>query len=480
MNNPRTITIPDGVPRRLAGTVRRRLHLILFLGVFALGLWQNLAAIDSSQFHPDESRWLNRAHYLRDLAHPLSDVWEDRYLTRGQPPMGSYLTGIGLLLQGRDLTTNGPWDFHFGNESSTTWNAIKGNMPAPADIEAARRTNAVVGALSCAVLFLIVARLANAFGGVIAGVFLAFHPLQIYLASIGVSDAVFTLFMALAALAGLALARAPTWPRALALGVVLGCGASTKLSPLFVSLPLAGLGVVILFDPLLRRLPVVGRLWRAVSRVEVGSKQRLGWMLIAQPAITAATFVLSYPYLWPDPLGRTLKLLDFRQSEMDNQARIWPTTAINSRVEAVRRTWENLENLYSSSGRGIAFVGRALGRQWAPHGVDLPFAVVGLAMLVWLAWRQGIASPPALTLAVIGVQSAVILAGLGVDFNRYYLPFVFASGVGIGILGSRVGTIVASLYGRWHLALPRPVVRPAPRGAAMPSRAAGQSRPADR
>ncbi|HKG25112.1 MAG TPA: hypothetical protein VKB09_05645, partial [Thermomicrobiales bacterium] len=180
MSRPRFFPNSGAPPRAGVETAGRRLGLVLVVGVFALGLWQNFDALTASQFHPDESRWLNRAYYLRELLHPRSKVWEDRYLTRGQPPMGSYVTGIGLILQGRDLTTNGPWDFHFGNESTTTWNAVKGNMPAPADLTAARRTNAVVGALSCAVLFLIVARLTNVFGGLVAGTFLAFHPLQIY------------------------------------------------------------------------------------------------------------------------------------------------------------------------------------------------------------------------------------------------------------------------------------------------------------
>jgi hypothetical protein len=480
MNSPRIPTIPGSVPWLRTRTARHPLHLVLFFGVFAFGLWQNLTALHTSQFHPDESRWLNRAHYLLDFAHPLSAVWEDRYLTRGQPPMGSYVTGIGLLLQGRDLTTNGPWDFHYGNESTTTWNAIKGNMPAAADIEAARRTNAVVGALSCAVLFLIVARLTNAIGGFIGGVFLAFHPLQIYLASIGVSDAVFTLFFALATLAALALARSPTWWRALALGLVLGCGASTKLSPLFVSLPLAGVGVAILVDPVVRQTPLIGRLWGQISRVDSGSARPLGWMLVSVPATTVATFVLSYPYLWSDPIGRTQQLLDFRRSEMDNQARIWPITAIDSRVEAVRRSWHNLEQLYSSSGRALAAIGRVFGQHWDQRGYDLPFAILGLIVLLWLAWTSGIASPHALTLVLLAVQSGVILVGLSVDFNRYYLPFVLTSGVGVGILSGQLSAAAATLVARRQRASDRRIAKSEPEPGLVRGGAGRRSRVTNR
>ena len=47
---------------------------------------------------------------------------------------------------------------------------------------------------------------------------------------------------------------------------------------------------------------------------------RLGLMLVAVPAIAVATFVASYPYLWPDPVGRTEKLFEFRVREMRSQA----------------------------------------------------------------------------------------------------------------------------------------------------------------
>jgi Dolichyl-phosphate-mannose-protein mannosyltransferase len=431
---------------RLPSRVGNRRTLLVAgvaLLVFAVSLWQNLAAIPESQFHPDESRWLNRAYFLREFLHPTSALWEDRYLTRGQPPMGSYVTGIGLLLQGRGLDQNGPWDFHYGNEVTIGWNLVKGNMPNPADLIAARRTNAVVGALTCLVLFLIVTALSNWVGGAVAALFLAFHPLQIYLASLGVSDAVFTLFLALATLAIILLAARPTWPRAIALGVVLGFGASTKLSPIFVAVALAALGAVILADPLLRRVPLAGRLWARWSRVTDGSNRRLGWMLIALPAIAFATFVASYPYLWPDPIGRTRLLLDFRRNEMENQARIWPTTAVDSHVEALRRTWLNLERRYSASERLFADVGRALGHDWAGKGIDVPLALAGLAIFAWLALRNGFPSRQVLALALLVAQSATILGNMRVDFNRYYLPIVFVCAIGVGMLAGQIWVWVA-------------------------------------
>src|SRR5262249_35163528 len=151
-----------------------------------------------------------------------------------------------------------------------------------------------------------------------------------------------------------------------------------------------------------------------------------------------AFFVVSYPYLWPDPIGRTRALLDFRQHEMENQAQIWPDTAIDSRAEAIKRTWDNLENTYSTSERIISAVGHAVNQDWTGFGIDVPVAVAGLCLFAALTLMRGLPARHLLALAVVGSQSAIILAKLSVDFNRYYLPLVFVSALGVGLLVGQV------------------------------------------
>lgn len=88
--------------------------IVLALVLLVISFFQNLSDIPLTPFHPDETRWINRAHYVADLRDPFGPTWQEGYLTRGQPPLGSYLMGIGLLAQGRDLETNGVWDFKHG------------------------------------------------------------------------------------------------------------------------------------------------------------------------------------------------------------------------------------------------------------------------------------------------------------------------------------------------------------------------------
>ena len=219
--------------RLYAWCIRAHLHVVVAgAAIFVATFAHDLGHIHATQFHPDESRWLNRAFYVRALAHPFSSAWEDRYLTRGQPPVGSYITGLGLLAQGRDLTTNLPWDFIHGDETNTWWNTSRGAMPSTADLMAGRRTSAFTGAVTALALFAIVTWLFNLPGGIIAGLTYCVHPLQRNLSSLGVSDSPFACLVALSLLAGVMLAAKPTWPRTALLALLLGLGAGTKLSPI--------------------------------------------------------------------------------------------------------------------------------------------------------------------------------------------------------------------------------------------------------
>jgi len=415
----------------------RRLHVVLAgLFVFLVSLQQNVAEIPRTQYHPDESRWLNRSHYTIDLFDPFSEVWQDRYLIRGQPPGGSYVTGIGLLLQGRDLDTNNAWDFRFGDQRYTWWNASRGNMPSEADLFAARRTSAVLGAISVLALFLIVTWLSNVAGGIAAGFFLALHPLGIYLSSLGVSDAAFTTFTALATLAGMALAAKPTWLRATVLGLLLGAGAATKLSPLFLAAGLAAIGAVLVVAPVVRRAGPLNRVLDWIPGYGGTRSRRLGWMLLCQPVITVAVFVLSYPYLWPAPIWRTRSLFEFRRAEMDNQARLWPHDSVDSRIEALERTWTMLEHRFSATGRIASEVADRFGFSVSDRGIDVPIAVAGLCLLLVAVYRKGVTSPAMMAAAVAGGQAALIIGGLRINFDRYYLPIVFFLGIGVGLLAA--------------------------------------------
>ncbi|MDQ4045189.1 MAG: hypothetical protein M3173_07055, partial [Chloroflexota bacterium] len=158
-------------PTVVAHSWRSAVIILLAALVFVVAFVHYRSDVDTTNFHPDESRWLNRAHYLEDLLDPFGPTWSDQYLTRGQPPVGSYVMGAGLLLQGQDLDTNRAWDFR----RAGSWNVDNGMYPTHEDLRAGRMTNVMLGAVAVSITFLAVTMLSNVAGGLVAAVILTFH-----------------------------------------------------------------------------------------------------------------------------------------------------------------------------------------------------------------------------------------------------------------------------------------------------------------
>jgi hypothetical protein len=386
--------------------------------VFLVALWANLSAVAITEFHRDEARWVHRARFLEELRNPTGEFWRESELMIGQPPLGSYLMGLGLTVQGRDLDTNGFYNFHFGPD----WNWRHGTMPDEADLAAARRTNSVVGALIAVSVYLIARGLSNAVAGIAAAALLVPHPLSIYLSSLAGSDALVTLLVALAALVAMALANRPTWPRAILLGVLLGLGGSAKLSPLALAIVLAAAGMV---------LVIYG--WRGSGR-SARHDGRLGWRLLVQPPLAVVTFIASFPYLWPDPVGRTRALFEFRAIEMYNQGVLWSELNVDGPIDALGRIGNWLGDIDSVTGQLFEIIARQFGVSWKPMGLDLVLAIIGALILLVLVIQRGLGSRWAMAALVLGGQVALIVVGMRADFSRYLLPVLIATAVCGGLV----------------------------------------------
>lgn len=413
---------------------QRRRDLIIALLIFLTGFGFYLSGIENQSYHLDESRWINRAGYLEDLADPFGPTWNHQYLSRGQPPVGSYSIGLGLLLQGRDLDTNPAYDFR----RSGDWNAAYGTYPDNGDLMAGRRWNAFLGGISAALIYIVVRQLANPIGGVVAAIFLLANPLEIWYNRIALADTTLTLTLALLYLGTINFMRKPRWWLAVAIGILIGLGGGNKFTPLALSLPLAGIGGLILLRGWWFRLKhrnlAGSSFWRLPPFTD------MSWMLISTPFVALATFVLTYPYLWPDPINRTLYMLRFRQFEMDNQYNLNPHFQTDSPLESLQMTYDVLGNTWSSTLQMFQWL--RLDRVGEiTSGTDLWLAIAGLALLTVVGLRKELRSAELAIAALIVFQFATIILNMRVAFERYYLPIMFgefvAVGVTIGYLSSR-------------------------------------------
>lgn len=399
------------------------------LAAILVGILAFLLARDAGElpnFNPDESRWISRAHYLADLADPASPTWQDQYMTRGQPPLGSYVMGFGLVLQGRDLETNPPWDFSIPWEE----NIAAGHKPVAADLQAGRRTSAVLVAATAVVLIAVAATFVAPPWAVLAGLVFAVHPFNSYIGSMAVSDALFGFLIALAALAAAAFASRPTWWRAIGLGALLGLGGATKLSPLLVAVGLSAGAVLLLMLMRLRGQPDE-------------AQRRQAWQGVMIGVAALVTFVAVYPYLWSNPIGHTANLFTFRVEEMAAQAADWPVMAVPNRAEALRRVGANFTERYNLLG-GIAASVHAP----APllvRSVEVVLAGLGVLVMGVTALRAGPYSARFLAFAVMAGQVAVTILGMRSEFDRYHVPAAVLGAVAIAVAVEWL----ARLAGRW-------------------------------
>lgn len=291
-------------------------------------------------------------------------------------------------------------------DQDTAWNTSQGNMPANEMLETARRTTAALTALTAVMIFLVGTRLTSTAGATIGALIFALHPLTRYLSTFAGSDAALVFFIALSALFAARLAEKPTWPRALLTGIAIGLGGGVKLSPLGIAVALAVVGLLIM-----------------VSKNKRSS--RLGLMLLAQPFIAAATFVISYPYLWRNPIENSLNLLRYRTLSFDLQSSLWGQIAVNSPQEAIQRIWTRFAS------EEWSLLGRFFGIAWP---VENLIALTGLAALAIYVVKRGISSPTSMIAAVLGASAAITVIGMQVDWTRYHWPILLSASLCIGVV----------------------------------------------
>ena len=420
---------------------RNLLPDIVIVGLLvAASISINMQRVELTPGDRDETRWLNRAYYAADLADPFGPTWQDYVITVGQPPLGSVAIGIGLALQGEDLRGTGVWDYQYDRN----WYTATGGYPTEDTLHAGRRTNAVIGALAVGAAYVLGRLTTNRVGGVAAGVYLAWHPLHIVLSTQALSDETFALLLLLALMAGWQFAAKPTWARAIVLGILLGLGGATKLTPLLLAPPLAAFGVLRLI----------------ADRSPAG--RRAGAMLIAQPFIAFFAFVAAYPWLWENPIGRTWRLFVFRSGEMDAQTSAWPNALTDGPFEAIARFGYKLTYTHSTSQKALQQVFDWLGIERTAVGIDLVLAAAGAAILLTTIARRGLWTPHALVAMLMFGEIAILALGMKADFYRYHLPVVMIVSACIAVAVGTGWSMAHSLVRRRSLS-PTPAI--APKGA---------------
>lgn len=403
-------TRPDPVRRHL---LRRPPGYDLAIGfvIVVITFLSLLDGIADAPLHMDESNWISRAHYLSDLRDPDAETWDaDSFMMRAQPRLGSLWAGLALVVQGRDLATNAFWRWGGTYEE----NLAEGRIPDPADLVAVRRANALLVALTTALLFATVAAFSGRVGGLVAAIGFASHPFVRDAGQRAMSDALFIFLLMVAGAAAWKLASRPRWMWSVVLGLAIGLAGATKLSPIFLAIPVLVLGVTSLVAP----LTVRGREWRAGAGL---------WMKTL-PILPLAVvgFGMFDPWLWTAPIDHGIRLFRTRSVEMQQQADRHAERHVTGFADSLGHSWQMIG--------GGSLVREAF----------IVIGLLGLGIAVRSAWRQGPWSPTAFLLAILGVEAAIILSTIKVAFDRYYLPVILllalTAGVAAGAAARKLGS----------------------------------------
>ena len=395
-----------------------------YLLIFFVLIYFYCSGLESAIFHPDESQWIGtsavfEAYFSGDFSSPL---WNESYWTITQPPLPRYMIGLGRLMGGLGVAElNSPWIYH-DNEQT---NIAKGRLPSQRLLWWSRLPMGILAAAAILVGFFLLKRIAGRWPGylwIMLCLLSSYFPLMLSRA-MGESSL-------LASIAGIMFISdrllqvsdnqelkkpGKLYIYFLLLGIAIGLAESSKLNGL--SVIAAGFALALLIG----------------VRMKQTRTMKILFGLIAVTILTISsqlTFLLLNPYLWKDPLNRTITMFSNRITEMNNQQIAFPASRIQGFSQQVKVVTTRIFQTYSP----IHFDGVL----W----INIIFFLVGLACVLVTAvkyLKHQHSNSASAALLLVGMAASLPSLFTPLDWDRYYLlPVYFstlAAAVGIWWLG---------------------------------------------
>ncbi len=380
-----------------------------------------LLDLDDLTFHADESSRIASSKSFEALVGLDFDspVWEERHLMLTQPPLSRYVIGVGRTLGGYDasaLNTSWQWD------RSDAANIKAGAMPSPALLWWSRLPMAVLAVGSGLLLFLLARAIAGPAGGYAILLLYVANDYVLYTIRLALGEGP---LLAAALLATVAACQAVRhWPRAAdaatpswrayrpalvwltVCGVAGGLAGAAKLNGLAAALAGVVMAVV---------LALAGD--RGLSLARRAGLALAGGALVALSA--AAVFVAVNPFLYSDPVGRSLEMLAFRVDEMEQQYEATPPSRIADLHDRLTIVPQRVFKQHATLDFPLAL------------RLNLALTAAGFAYLLYRSgrWLRGDqAAGAAMVALVFGVTLSAPALLTPLDWPRYFLfPVVFST-----------------------------------------------------
>ncbi len=400
---------------RWARIIELLLVTLILLITFCTGL-------ENIEFFPDESEWIATSVYLElftsgNFTDPL---WSGNSWTHDNPPVSRYMIGIGRLMGGfhrEDL--NPPWDF----SKTDQFNIAKGRQPNPNLLWWSRLIMAISAAAAGLILFELVRSCANRAAAYAFLLLFASNPYFLVQLRRAMSETPLLLWLVLAAISvdqalrkyqaaaaattkkRRAIIRACAW---FCLAAICGgLAGAAKMNGGAVAIAL-----VVLW--------ILANVIQPLSRSRLKRLTMVAGISIGLVTLMFATFVIVNPYLYKNPIGRTLGMLNFRIWLVQRQQTL-TNAEITSMAERVRIVPQRVLEDYAS----IHFSGALM--------INLLLSIIGAGSLLrkmrdWIRRRGGPNSTASPVIVAFGIVMSVPALLTPLDWDRYYLmPVVFST-----------------------------------------------------
>ena len=426
-----------------------RLNLAATLGIFLLALLVLGIEASAAPFEADEADYVATSRYFGYLV-LQRDVtrkeWGSNHWTRTQPPLTRYIVGAWLTGWGYDLEKlNQPY---VSTASSFEVNRQKGRVPTDDVLARSRQPMVLLGAGAAALLYPLGLVLGGPLAGVAAALLALTSPFIRYTLVHTWAEAPLAFFLLLSALLAavgvqrivsqrVSVGRAAWW--AVWLGLGLGLASATKLTGLVGVAPVLATAGLWLWAARGAEPEGSAALERGTAAMSGVRRALLVWTAVAA-AVTVAVFVIVNPYLWPDPLGGVMGMVEERRDEMAFQQDQWPEFAVKGWAE---RPWLTTT--------GSLQVGPLAETPMAVL-VNLPLAIVGLVAISRNLRQRSIPLAVVSLMAWAGVYLVAIVGGLGLKYPRYFMPTTLlllpVVGLGVAVVVRAVWTRLPHTAGR--------------------------------
>jgi len=393
---------------------------VLFLCILAIPFFTNIA---EQTLNGDENAYLRGSRYFklffldRDYAHPL---WQN-VRAYDQPPIGKYIYGLGILLTGNKdsysiLARLKDWNY----EEDYEWNAAHGRV-APLSVGyQIRYIAALFGYATCLLLYWIVSYVFNKRTGVISALLLAYNPLMLMCSKRIMTNSLINCFLLAGVVVLLLYERALREHKkkhilglACVMGAIIAIATGTKLNG----------GLVLIYFVIFCIMVVIECVVSLITRTHftvTKAKQRVITMctsLLLMLFVGGALFILPNPYLYDDPVGGTVHMIDYRMHKAEKLQTYPEHTAIETCSEKVGFAADRcLVNEFT------------LLRDYTHFPFEAILFFIGIALFLYTTIKDfkknRMVSPRSIIIIWIIATIVGTLAWLPLDWHFYYLPII--------------------------------------------------------